>query len=282
MSEEAQLSANVPPESKRLERAKSLLNDLSLFLAFLATAFAGWSGYEAHEGRLWAHTDTTDALRLANRSYVTVATPEIAAIARARVDTKNLDSIIGTPQPLVAKVTVKVFGPAPVFGVSILSDCQVGMIGTLTNKRGGIQESDIKAASPMLAAGGPPAIMVPGQEYVIPATCRYPYPGAAIGVIGYGAIHYQDVFGDEHYTHYCFQNPYLIPSALVDPDPKKWKRSAIDAGKTQEELVAGKLTPCRNSMMLIHRSSNNRNRRMSGPFSMLDLAGGPGLRPANT
>ncbi len=244
MSEESQQSADLHSKPSHPKRAKTLSNDLGLFLAFLATAFAGWSGYEAHQGRLWAHKDTMDTLRLANRSYVTVATPEIAAIARVKVDMKNLASISETPQPLVAKVTVKVFGPAPVFGVSIRSDCQVGMIGTLTNKQGGIQESDIKVDAPMLAAGGPPAIMVPGQEYVIPATCRYPYQGAAIGVIGYGAIHYQDVFGDAHYTHYCFQNPFLIPSALVDPDPKKWKRSAIDAGKAQEELVAGKLTPC--------------------------------------
>lgn len=233
-------------QTKRVgkHRSRLFLNDSSLVLAFLATAFAGWSGYEAHQSRLFTHQDMMDTVKLANRSYVYVSTPQIAAKTFVKLNPLSLKMTTEAPQPLIARATIKVFGPDPVFEVSATIDCQVGRIGILTNKPGGIVESDVKSGTPMLAAGTLPAIMVPNQEYVIPAGCRFPFRDPAIGAIEYGFVHYKDAFGGAHYAHFCYQNPFLIPAALADPDPQKWKRSAIDAGKATGELAAGNLTPC--------------------------------------
>jgi hypothetical protein len=52
----------------------------------------------------------------------------------------------------------------------------------------------------------------------------------------YGAIHYKDVFGDAHYTHFCYYNASLVVEAIGNPDPKKWNEGALKAGQ--------RLLPC--------------------------------------
>jgi hypothetical protein len=191
---------------------KNINENLSLIIALLATAFAGWSGYEAYRARL----DALYGLKIAQRSYVEVEQPEIT----------------WNGLYLVANHTVKVYGNSPALKISLTSDCQEGMIGELTNKPGGIQESDL--TQPALEF---PTTAIEGTGQSVHVQCRNPHQ-LTIGVVLYGAVHYTDVFGDPHYSHFCYFNFSLNEEALKNPDPKKWNQSAINAGK--------QLIPCNN------------------------------------
>lgn len=47
----------------------------------------------------------------------------------------------------------------------------------------------------------------------------------------YGAIHYKDVFGEPHFTHFCYGHPFLKVEAILNPDPKKWSEDEMKAGQ---------------------------------------------------
>lgn len=215
----------------------NLTQNLGLFFAFLATAFAGWSGYEAHKSRLETHLDTVTSLRLANRSYAVAEDPEIAAAFPVAEHTEI--PIASRPlaktleQQLMARHTIKIYGTAPAFQVTVVADCKVGLIGTLINKPGGIREADVK--TPPLAL---PSTMMPGAVYQLQEHCTNDPSGITLGAVIFGVIHYKDVFGLAHYTHFCYDNPFIIAEAIGNPDPKKWNQNALTAGKH--------LVPCEN------------------------------------
>jgi hypothetical protein len=167
---------------------------------------------------------------LANRGYVVAENPEI--VAQFSIKSGNVPVAVrplaeGWQRSLLAKHLVKVYGngTTPVFEVKVMADCQIGPIGELINKKGGIVESDIKTDPLTL-----PATMLTGSQFDLYEHCQNPH-NADVGAVVYGAIHFNDVFGKSHFSHFCYYNAFLVVDAISDPDPKKWKESAINTGK---------------------------------------------------
>jgi hypothetical protein len=216
-------------QSNLARHRKTIIENLGLIVTLLATGFAGWSGYEAHETRKDAHQDAMTTLKIAQRSYVEAENPAIVGrfgiVNSSEVPSIAVPLIEGLEKSLIAKYAVRVYGNSPAFQVIVLANCRVGTIGNLMNKNAGISDADIK--TPPLAL---PSTMVAGAQFQIQAGCENP-DDEKTGAVMYGAIHYKDVFGEAHYTHFCYYNPYLLVEAIGNPDPKRWNERALKAGQ---------------------------------------------------
>jgi len=209
--------ANVSPWIRlRIQFArhrKNINENLGLIIALLAAAFAGWSGWEAQKAR----EEAVLSSKIAQRSYVEAEDDSVAG-----------GMLLNQPF-LDAHYTLKVYGNSPAFGIVVTSNCKLGPAGLVLNKPGGITKDDLKTDSLRL-----PGIMVVGSQTPLQSHCQ---PTASsdesIGMVEYGEIDYKDVFGDSHYTHFCYYNPTLIHAAVASRGDKKsqWNEQAMAAGQ---------------------------------------------------
>jgi len=180
-----------------------------ILVSLVAVFFAGLSWHEARAARMEAHSDSETA----ERSYVTIGQAE----AQGRGQLAGVDFLAG-------KLVVRVSGGTPAYDASILGNCSIGPVGKLA--RNGPQDADLKKITPLKL----PAMMIPGTEVPVYTQCSTDtHPD--IGFVTYGILTYRDIFENKHVTHFCYMNWRLIPDAVATGDTKKWKQSAIDAGK---------------------------------------------------
>ena len=197
-------------------RHRKIINEnLGTIVALIAAAFAGWSAWEAEKGREDAHTDAMYSLKVAQRSYI-----------QAETNTISGEMLLGTPT-LYAHYNVKVYGSSPAFNIQVLANCKLGPAGYVLNKPEGITKADYQNISPLQLP-----TMVVGNEIPLQTHCQSPdRKDDIIGVTEFGEIDYKDVFGDSHFTHFCYYHPTLIHAAVASGDEKKYRKWAIEAGK---------------------------------------------------
>ena len=194
-------------------RRKNINENLGLIIALLAAAFAAWSAWEAQKAR----EEAVLSSKIAQRSYVEAEDNGVAG-----------GMVLNQPF-LDAHYTLKVYGNSPAFEIVVTSNCKLGPAGSVINKPGGITKDDLKTDSLRL-----PRVTVVGSQTPLQSHCQIPASSdESIGVVEYGEIDYKDVFGDSHYTHFCYYNPTLIHAAVASRGDKKsqWKEEAMDAGQ---------------------------------------------------
>jgi hypothetical protein len=184
---------------------KKTIDNLGLIIAFFAAAFAGWSGYEAHEAR----KDALAGLKIAQRVYLDVR------------GHKAGDSGGGTEY----RHTLAAYGSSPAFHVSDHIICWTGIgsrvhavIGPMEGDLAFFRASNVSLVSPSNRSM-PPDEMLPGGSYESMLLCLpWQSPGQPeAGMIAFGEVEYKDIFGDAHYKNFCYYDPAFLPTNKTAP-----------------------------------------------------------------
>lgn len=177
---------------------KHVSENLGLIIALLAAGFAAWASWEARQARKDAHDDAMRSLKIAQRSYV-----EVEGHTMQTIVVKN-----GRTYPQ-ASFEVKVYGNSPAFNVRIHHGCRAGPDHTAIEKISGTRELMQRILADYNQRQY--QVLVAGSSDKVETECwtdstEPSYSGS--GLISFGAVSYDDVFGDHHLTSFCYDGPF--------------------------------------------------------------------------
>jgi hypothetical protein len=159
---------------------------VSALAAIIAAIFAGYSGIVARQTMMMAHHDATESLQQTQRAYVGI--------------------VINDKDPHWT-ADFRATGATPALHTDI--DVQWSDIADDEPVEPTLKSSDeIKRAHPALYLTPfiNNALLLPGNSSEVPfwKFDKVKVPAGKVRLY-YGAIHYTDVFGQQHVTHYCIR-----------------------------------------------------------------------------
>lgn len=211
---------------------KHVNDNLGLIIAFLSALFAGVSGWEAYRTRL----DALASLKIAQRSYIDVQEHTVSFANAWQASGERV---------LQYNHMVTVYGNSPAFQVFETSICRLGLWANPHQLTLDDLQFRQSFKLPLPFSQRLPAEIVPGSKHTSGVGCYFQAPKTKspgvnqsdMGVLVYGVINYEDIFGDKHQKHFCYYNISLEPEAVdnyelgVDKIRHKWPEDEIEAGK---------------------------------------------------